>query len=42
MVTRIVVPMADESGLNAKIAEHFGRAPYSTVVELTDNGKFQM
>lgn len=39
MVTRIVVPTVDESGLYAQIAEHFGRAPYFTVVELTDNGE---
>jgi predicted Fe-Mo cluster-binding NifX family protein len=35
---RIVLPVVDESGLNAQIAEHFGRAPYFAVVELDDNG----
>jgi predicted Fe-Mo cluster-binding NifX family protein len=35
---RVVIPVEDESGLNAQIAEHFGRAPYFAVVELDDNG----
>jgi len=39
VVARIVVPTVDESGLNAQLAEHFGRAPYFAVVELTDNGE---
>ncbi len=37
--SRIVVPTADESGLNARLAEHFGRAPYYTVIELEENGE---
>jgi predicted Fe-Mo cluster-binding NifX family protein len=35
---RVVLPVVDESGLNAQVAEHFGRAPYFAVVELDDNG----
>jgi predicted Fe-Mo cluster-binding NifX family protein len=35
---RVLLPVADESGLSAQVAEHFGRAPYFTVVELDDNG----
>jgi len=35
---RIVVPAVDESGLNAQLAEHFGRAPFFAVVELDENG----
>jgi predicted Fe-Mo cluster-binding NifX family protein len=35
---RVVIPVEDEGGLNAQIAEHFGRAPYFAVVELDDNG----
>jgi len=35
---RIVVPVEDESGLNAHVAEHFGRAPYFAVVELDNSG----
>jgi predicted Fe-Mo cluster-binding NifX family protein len=36
---RIVVPTASQDGLNAYLAEHFGRAPYFAVVDLTDNGE---
>jgi len=36
---RIVVPAIDESGLNAQLAEHFGRAPYFAVVELDEKGE---
>lgn len=39
MGARIVVPTVDESGLNARLAEHFGRAPYFAIVELNDNGE---
>jgi len=35
---RIVVPAASQEGLNAVLAEHFGRAPYYTVVDLNDKG----
>jgi predicted Fe-Mo cluster-binding NifX family protein len=34
---RIVIPVEDESGLTAHIAEHFGRSPYFAVVEFDDN-----
>jgi predicted Fe-Mo cluster-binding NifX family protein len=33
---RIVVPTDDEGGLNARLSEHFGRAPCFVVVELED------
>lgn len=36
---RIVVPAVDKSGLNAQLAEHFGRAPYFVVVELDEKGE---
>lgn len=36
---RIVVPAVDKSGLNAQLAEHFGRAPYFAVVELDEKGE---
>jgi predicted Fe-Mo cluster-binding NifX family protein len=39
MKRRIVVPVADESGLNAQLAEHFGRAPYFAVVDLDESGE---
>jgi len=36
MKTRVIVPVSDKNGLNARIAEHFGRAPFYDVVELED------
>ena len=36
---RIIVPAEDQNGLNAKLAEHFGRAPYFAVVDFDENGK---
>jgi predicted Fe-Mo cluster-binding NifX family protein len=36
---RIIVPAANQGGLNAHLAEHFGRAPYFAVVDLNDNGE---
>ena len=39
MGAKIVVPVADESGLNAQLAEHFGRAPYFAIVDLDEKGK---
>ena len=38
MTVRIVVPVQDESGLNALLSEHFGRAPYFAVIDLEDDG----
>ena len=35
---RIVIPVVNESGLDAQLSEHFGRAPYFTVIEIDDNG----
>ena len=37
--SRIVVPAADKSGLNAQLAEHFGRAPFFAVVDLNESGE---
>jgi len=39
VLAKIVVPVADKSGLNSQLAEHFGRAPYFAVVELDENGE---
>ena len=36
MPDRIIVPTTDQQGLNATLAEHFGRAPFFTVVDLND------
>jgi len=39
LTDRVIVPTENQEGLNAKLAEHFGRAPYYTVVELGENGE---
>lgn len=38
MKERIVIPAEDGNGLNARLSEHFGRAPYFIVVELNEDG----
>lgn len=39
MSTRIVIPTLDDRGLEARLSEHLGRAPYFTVLDLDDNGE---
>jgi predicted Fe-Mo cluster-binding NifX family protein len=39
LTDRVIVPTEDQQGLNGKLAEHFGRAPYYTIVELGENGE---
>lgn len=39
MRTRVVVPAVDEGGMNSRLAEHFGRAPYFAVVDMDENGE---
>lgn len=39
MVVRIVIPVVDESGLNAQLSEHFGRTPFFAVVEIDEKGQ---
>lgn len=41
MKARVVVPTVDKSGLNAQLAEHFGRAPFFAVVDLDEKVTFQ-
>jgi len=36
---RIVIPTENKSGLEAILAQHFGRAPYYTVVDLDKNNQ---
>ena len=36
---RIVIPVVDNSGLNSRLSEHFGRAPYFMVVEINSKGE---
>jgi predicted Fe-Mo cluster-binding NifX family protein len=37
LTDRIVIPTENQQGLNARLAEHFERAPYYTVLELDGN-----
>lgn len=39
MPNRLIIPVEDKSGLDAKVAEHFGRAPYYAVIDLDEKGK---
>ena len=39
MKTRIAIPVENQDGLEAPIAEHFGRAPFFAVVDLDEKGK---
>ena len=39
MKDRIIVPTDTQQGLDAPLAQHFGRAPYYAVVELDNNGE---
>lgn len=36
---RIVIPVVDESGLEARISEHFGRTPFFAVIDLDETGQ---
>lgn len=39
MSVEIVIPVEDANGLNARLSQHFGRAPYFVVVELSEDGE---
>lgn len=39
MTERLVVPTENQEGLNARLAEHFGRAPYYAIVDFDQNGQ---
>jgi predicted Fe-Mo cluster-binding NifX family protein len=39
MTKRIMMPVENEKGLDAKVARHFGMAPYFAMVELDENQK---
>jgi predicted Fe-Mo cluster-binding NifX family protein len=39
MTKRIMMPVENEKGLDAKVAHHFGMAPYFAMVELNENQK---
>ena len=36
---RIVIPVVDESGLDAQISAHFGRTPFFAVIDLDKSGQ---
>ena len=36
---RIIIPTVDETGLDAEIAQHFGRTPYFTMVDFNEDKK---
>jgi predicted Fe-Mo cluster-binding NifX family protein len=36
LTDKVIIPTENQQGLNAKLAEHFGRAPYYTIVELDE------
>jgi len=39
MKNKIVIPVSGESGLDAQLSEHFGRAPYFAVIDIDENGQ---
>ena len=39
MTKRIIIPVENQAGLDAPVAEHFGRAPYYAVVDVEENGQ---
>ena len=39
MFKRIVIPTENNSGLEADLAQHLGRAPYYTIVDLDDKNQ---
>ena len=41
MKTKVVIPVSDKNGLNARVAEHFGRALFFAVVNLDENKKIE-
>lgn len=41
MKNTVVVPVSDRNGLDAKIAEHFGRAPFYAVIVLDEERKIE-
>ena len=36
---RIVVPVSDEKGIDAQLSQHFGRAPFYSIIDLDEEGK---
>jgi predicted Fe-Mo cluster-binding NifX family protein len=42
MIDKLVVATENQDGLNALIAEHFGRAPYFTIIDLDSDKKWEV
>jgi predicted Fe-Mo cluster-binding NifX family protein len=40
MTTRIIIPVEDQTGLEAQVAAHFGRAPYFLIIDF-ENGEIK-
>jgi len=40
-LTKIVIPILEKKGLDARLAEHFGRAPFYEVIVLSSGGKIE-
>jgi len=38
-IERIVIPVIEDAGLNSRLSEHFGRAPYFMVIEMSSEGE---
>ncbi len=39
MAKKIIIPVEDRRGLDSKLADHFGRAPYFAVIEMEEDGQ---
>jgi len=39
MVRRVVIPVSEENGLESRLSEHFGRAPYFISVDIAEDGE---
>jgi predicted Fe-Mo cluster-binding NifX family protein len=42
MLDRLIIPTENQDGINAPLAEHFGRAPYFTVIDLDSDKKWDV
>ena len=39
MNERIVVPVSEEKGIDSRLSQHFGRAPFYAIIDLDENSK---
>jgi predicted Fe-Mo cluster-binding NifX family protein len=39
LTVKLIVPTENQEGINAPLAEHFGRSPYFTIIELDNKGE---